>query len=177
MSILFKTPVGVGASKAVIEGFAEQVANMFGFKPGDSLEELVATHGGKIVFGSSGEEDHESGSIIARSLSDYTIYLSPNTSRLRDRFTIAHELGHLFLHLPKMKKTAPTAVMRATRWVDETDASQQRAELEANWFAAALLMPADAFRAIYSTRGASCAKEVFDVSRAAVSTRARALGL
>lgn len=177
MSTLYQTPAGVGASKSVIEDFAERVADIYDFEPGQSLEELVAHRGGRIVVGSSGSEDHDSGSIIARDLNDYTIYLSPNTSRLRDRFTIAHELGHLLLHLPKIKKACPDAVMRATRWVDMMDSEQRRAELEANWFAAAFLMPADAFREAYRADGIEGAKEVFDVSRSAADTRARALGL
>lgn len=177
MSNLYQTPTGVGASKSVIEDFAERVAGIYGYKPGQSLDELVAHHGGKIIIGSSGDEDHESGSIIARDLNDYTIYLSSNTSRLRDRFTIAHELGHLLLHLPMIKKAHPNALMRATRWVDMADADQRRAELEANWFAAAFLMPADAFREVHSAGGVSAAKDYFDVSRSAADTRARALGL
>ncbi|MCI4588613.1 ImmA/IrrE family metallo-endopeptidase [Sphingobium sp. BYY-5] len=177
MSTLYQIPTGVGASKSVVEDFAQRVAEIYDYKPGQSLEELVAHHGGKIVIGSSGDEDHDSGSIVARNLNDYTIYLSPNTSRLRDRFTIAHELGHLLLHLPKIKKACPSAVMRATRWVDMGDSDQRRAELEANWFAAAFLMPAEAFSEVYSSAGVDGAKEVFDVSRSAADTRARALGL
>lgn len=177
MSDLYMTPVGIGASKGVVEAFAERVASLLAYDIGGSLDEVVTNHGGKIVFGSTGKEDHESGSIIAREMTDYTIYLSQNTSRVRDRFTIAHELGHLMLHLPKIKEAGPGAVMRATRWVDETDAGQKRAELEANWFAAAFLMPANAFKQAYRDHGAEYAKELFDVSRAAVDTRARTLGL
>jgi Zn-dependent peptidase ImmA (M78 family) len=33
----------------------------------------------------------------------------------------------------------------ATRWVDETNENLKRAEWEANWFAAAFLMPSGAF--------------------------------
>jgi Zn-dependent peptidase ImmA (M78 family) len=177
MSDIYITPVGVGAPKRVVEAFAERMASVLDYEIGGSLEEVVASHGGKIVFGSTGKEDHESGSIIARDMTDYTIYLSQNTSRVRDRFTIAHELGHLMLHLPKIKEAGEDAVMRATRWVDDSDDGQKRAELEANWFAAAFLMPATKFRQAYADHGVEYAKEVFDVSRAAIDTRARTLGL
>lgn len=177
MSTLYKTPVGLGASKAVVEEFAENIARAFDYKPGGSLEEFVANQGGKIVYGSTGEEDHESGSIVARTVNDFTIYLSRNTSRLRDRFTVAHELGHLYLHLPTAKGGDEGAVMRATRWIDEADPAQRRAELEANWFAAAFLMPAEKFRDIYVSLGAAHAKDVFDVSSAAIDIRASTLGL
>lgn len=177
MSDLYKTPAGIGASKSTVESFAEHVADALQYRPGGSLEELVVSQGGKIVFGSTGDEDHESGSIIAQQLGDFTIYLSRNTSRVRDRFTIAHELGHLMLHLPAIKNADPNAIMRATRWVDESDPNQKRAELEANWFAAAFLMPATEFKRVYIAYGAEHAKEVFDVSGAAVDIRAKALGI
>lgn len=73
--------------------------------------------------------------------------MSGLTSSERDRFTIAHELGHYFLHFPLVRKKFPGASMVATRWVDETDTDQRRAEWEANWFAAAFLMPNDLFKA------------------------------
>lgn len=177
MSNEYYAPTGTGAPKYVVESFAEEVAKHFGFGPGSSLEELVAETGGNLVFGSSGAGDYESGSIIARDLDNYTIYLSRNTSRQRDRFTIAHELGHLTLHLPQIKKLDPDAIMRATRWVDENDNDQKRAEWEANWFAAALLMPKDAFQAAFRKGGLEGTQFEFDVSALAAQTRARSLGL
>lgn len=177
MSPQYREPVGTGAPKYVIENFAEKIAKSLHFKPGGSLEELVAETGGQIIFGSSGTEDYNSGSIVARDLNDYTIYLSQNTSRQRDRFTIAHELGHLTLHFPNIKKDEPTAIMRATRWVDETNEAQKRAEWEANWFAAALLMPKNAFIRAYELGGVSAVQTEFDVSPAAAQTRARSLGI
>lgn len=170
-------PRGTGAPKYAIEKFAENVAQALSFKPGASIEELVKSTGGKIVIGSTGSEDFQSGSIIARALDDYTIYLSRNTSRLRDRFTIAHEIGHLTLHFPKLKEENPNAIMRATRWVDEADQAQKRAEWEANWFAAAFLMPAEPFKSAFAKGGIDYAQLVFDVSPSAASTRAQVLNL
>jgi Zn-dependent peptidase ImmA (M78 family) len=177
MSTKYCAPTGTGAPKQSVEKFAEDIAKSLGFAPGGSLEELVAETGGHLVFGSSGAGDFESGSIIAKELDNYTIYLSRNTSRQRDRFTIAHELGHLALHLPKIKADDPDAVMRATRWVDETDEAQKRAEWEANWFAAAFLMPREAFVEAYENGGLLEAQVEFDVSPAAAQTRAKSLGL
>jgi Zn-dependent peptidase ImmA (M78 family) len=177
MSTKYYAPIGTGAPKYVVENFAEEIAKHFGFSPGGSLEELVSETGGSLVFGSSGAGDYESGSIVAKDLDNYTIYLSRNTSRQRDRFTIAHELGHLTLHLPKLKAVDPDAIMRATRSVDENDAAQKRAEWEANWFAAALLMPKSAFAEIFEEGGLPLAQLEFDVSSSAAETRARSLGL
>lgn len=81
------------------------------------------------------------------------------TSENRDRFTIAHELGHLYLHLDyadpeKWEKRVKNAESQSN---DEgcliadsfmTRAGQNYNEYEANDFAAAMLMPAKEFRKI-----------------------------
>lgn len=172
----FVSPIPVGASKSAVEQFAAQVAHKLNFHLADNIMLLVSQLGGRIVTGSSGPEDEESGSLIASSISDFTIYISPLTSMGRDRFTIAHELGHLLMHLPIVKREHPFAVMRATRYVDESSSTQKRAEWEANWFAAALLMPSDIFRA-QASYGIGHLKETFQVSGAAIRARAKSLGV
>lgn len=177
MSTNYVAPKGLNISKAAVETFAEQVAAALHLNPGDSLEEIVTSTGGQIEIGTSGGEDLDSGSIIARDMNDYVIYVSNNTSRQRDRFTVAHELGHLMLHLPSIKQENPSAVMRATRFVDYTDETQKRAEWEANWFAAALLMPREAFKEAFARGGLSEVQRIFDVSSSAAHTRAKSLAL
>lgn len=141
-------PKPVNATKASIHKFAERAAAALDFAPRDPIKGLVRRLGGEIVYRSADQDNPERlpESIIVRSTKDFTIYLPTMTSRERDRFTIAHELGHLFLHYPLIAKANPLSVMAATRWVDEKDSEQQRAEWEANWFAAAFLMPAELFR-------------------------------
>ncbi len=172
----FVYPKPLYARKSTVESFAEQAAQKLQFRTGGDMGTLVSKLGGKIVIGSSGHEDAESGSIIAKSLNDFTIYLSQFTSLERDRFTIAHEIGHLLLHLPVLKKSNPAATMRATRFVDENDESQKRAEWEANWFAAALLMPNAEFHEA-SKSGAKYLQEHFKVSAAAIKARAQSLSI
>ena len=177
MSTIYEKPRGIGARKASVEDFAESVATQIEFSPGDSIEELVERVGGKLVVGSSGTRDHQSGSIVAQALDDFTIYVSRHTSLTRDRFTIAHELGHLLLHLGPIKKANSDAVMRATRWVDEDDPTQKRAEWEANWFAASFLMPSELFREIFGQGNTDATAKKFGVSVSAASIRAKSLGL
>jgi len=172
----YKYPAPLFARKVSVEQFAKNIAGKLNFTAGGDIAALVKRLGGTIVIGSTSPEDQESGSIIARSLSDFTIFISEFTSIERDRFTIAHELGHLLLHLPKLQKENPSSVMRATRFVDERDDVQQRTEWEANWFAAALLMPEDDFKRIYPL-GESEAQAFFKVSRSALSARAKSLKL
>ena len=177
MSVTYHLPIPSGASKSSIEKLAEDLVGKLAFPNGGSLEELVSKTGGRIVFGSDGADEGLSGSIIARSVSDYTIFLSEHTSRQRDRFTIAHELGHLILHLRKVKEKGGDLVMRATRWIDEADDTQRRAEWEANWFAAAFLMPKAAFERVWRDGGVAAAHREFDVSVSAAQTRVKSLSL
>lgn len=177
MSIVLNTPRGLGTSKANVEKFAEDIAAHVKFLPGDSIEDLIESAGGKLVVGSSGSGDAESGSIVAHAVDDFTIYVSRHTSLKRDRFTIAHELGHLLLHLDPIKKLDPNAGMRATRWVDQADPSQKRAEWEANWFAAGFLMPSEHFIVDYKAMGLAGVAAKYGVSATAAEIRAKSLGL
>lgn len=59
---------------------------------------------------------------------------------VRQRFSIAHEIGHLLLHEPELHVDEHAFV--AFRDLESSKASDP-AEIEANQFAAALLMPAD----------------------------------
>lgn len=173
----FYVPKPLGASKAGVERFAEDLAKKIGFGPGDSIEELVQRVGGKLVVGTSGFGDEDSGSIIARDTDDFDIFVSGHTSLKRDRFTIAHEIGHLLLHFKSIKDEDPGAVMRATRYVDPGDREQQRAEWEANWFAAAFLMPSEEFTEAFRAGGVENAALICDVSLHAAKIRAENLNL
>ncbi len=175
MKDCFLAPKPLGASKAGVERFAEDLAQKIEFDLGDSIEELVHRIGGRLVVGSSGEGDDQSGSIVARDVNDFEIFVSRHTSLKRDRFTIAHELGHLLLHFGAIK--ADGAIMRATRNVDPNDREQQRAEWEANWFAAAFLMPSEKFIAAVRDGGVSSAAAQCGVSHVAAKIRAKNLNI
>lgn len=99
------------------------------------LESLTQSYGGKIELA-----EHSvgaSGSLVVRKPEDFTVYLSPYTSPLRDNFTIAHELGHYVLHYVFPQRTDEAVFQRHGIGPLET---------EANRFAAALLMPASEFK-------------------------------
>ena len=141
-------PKPTNAAKRLIHSFAEEATGRLKFTPGAPIEPLVARLGGEILYRAADEKmpNRLPESIIVRSKSDFTIFVPTMTSAERDRFTIAHELGHLLLHYPMVLLDDPKAIMAATRWVDENDPVQRRAEWEANWFAAAFLMPLGAFK-------------------------------
>lgn len=165
----FSSPVACNYSKEAIEDLAVEIAGMVDFRPGGSIEDVVR---GKLN-GSIEDQDtnawlaEESGSIEVRGFRDFTIFISLFTGYLRDRFTVAHELGHYFLH-SRMGKTA----IRATRF------GTGRVEWEANWFAAAFLMPADVFKhCIDSDFSDDDLAAKFKVSPQAIEVRKKRFGL
>ena len=173
-------PIPTGASKATVHQFAESVGRQLKLTPGDALEPVVGRLGGQIVYHSPvGFDAPAPESIVVRSMRDFTIFIPSTTSIERDRFTVSHELGHLFLHYPMVQKSSPGAPMVATRWVDNTDTSQQRAEWEANWFAAAFLMPEADFRSAWTREGGRLSRLAasFCVSEQAATVRAKSLAL
>lgn len=167
-------------SKGTVHTFAESVALRLNFDFSDPIEPLVSRLGGKIAF----TEPHkvQSGypeSINVSAPDNFTIYLPYVTSLVRDRFTIAHELGHLFLHYPIVAQGQQGVVMFATRWVDETNEALRRCEWEANWFAAGFLMPAAPFTDSYRNHLGNLTAVAADflVSVKAAEVRARSLCL
>ena len=171
------SPEPLYIKKKIVEEFTQKVANKLNFHYGDSLSLLVKRLGGEISIGNTGKEDAESGSILINKKAKFKIFISQFTSIERDRFTIAHELGHLFLHYPNIReKMEENSIFRATRYVDTNDKQQQVAEREANWFAASLLMPQERFTEIYK-QGEKKAEIEFQVSTSAVRIRAKSLGL
>lgn len=89
----------------------------------------------------------------------------------RQRFTIAHEIGHRIKHAGKQNRFSDTVFFRngKSNWM----------EIEANQFAAELLMPEESFKSFVkdvSPRVEDIARH-FQVSSMAVRFRAKNLGL
>lgn len=98
------------------------IANRLGIKV---YEESFNTYNG----------DKVSGAIVKYEDGSIEILVNENDTHERQRFTIAHELGHYFLHLKDAPKYERVDMHRATGY--STNIPQ---EVEANNFAAALLM-------------------------------------
>jgi Zn-dependent peptidase ImmA (M78 family) len=96
-----------------------------------------------------------------------TIYVNSSSSATRQRFTIAHELGHFFLHGDRQ---------RAFR---DTFSSQglHLHEIEANRFSAELLMPAHWVKAYLRYESPIQLADRFNVSFQAMTIRLNTLGL
>jgi predicted transcriptional regulator len=137
-----------------------------------ALEETVKALGGTIdVTNDPDEMERDSGSLVIKNENEFTIWLSPYTSPLRDNFTIAHEIGHLFLHYDSKSHGDQPVVFRRS--------GNDRREIQANRFAAALLTPADQFKQMHEDFGGnhSFLAGFFGVSKSVVRVRAESLSL
>jgi Zn-dependent peptidase ImmA (M78 family) len=166
-------PIPTRATKANIFAFAEKQRERTGIKNGFDLPDLVKKNKGVLSYISFMDDD-QTDAIVVEPDGTFRIRLSSHTGALRDNFTIAHELGHLVLHWPLVRKSGEGVGMHATRKVDRSNQVLQRCEWEANWFASAFLMPDAEFRKAYNDGNAS---EIFGVTQAAVDIRARNLGI
>lgn len=156
-----------GLTKNEVFGIAEEVAKTLSYRPGHEIEPIVAKLGGKIHYlDYLAWKNTESGSILVNGPKDFDIFVSRFTSPLRDRFTIAHELGHYFLHSDQGQKQIHAARN-----------GSNPVEWEANWFAAAFLMPAKDFNEAWSQSSGDLESVAakFLVSTKAVDVRRRSL--
>ncbi|TGM97308.1 ImmA/IrrE family metallo-endopeptidase [Leptospira dzoumogneensis] len=166
--IEYDRPNPIHASKQAISQYAERIASKLKFKPETDLEDLINSLGGELHYLDPEKlEATEDGSILVHGEGDFEIFLSNYTGILRDRFTIAHELGHYFLH----SRQGEIAIQVERNGSD-------RLEWEANWFAAAFLMPADQVKSKFKKyQSLSVTATYFQVSIAAMQVRLETLGL
>lgn len=154
-------------SNRAIEQYADRVGRAYAIYDAEghaNIDELCSRLGGRLEYSDRPE------SSIVMAPGAFTIYIPRSTSSRRDRFTVAHELGHYFLHYLLQNRQDAVMFGRGAR---------NRAETEANVFASTLLMPAPEFRQMYTSLTGDTWRiaEAFDVSPAAVEVRAQVLGL
>jgi len=95
------------------------------------------------------------------------IIVNPSDSLARQRFTVAHELGHALLHNEGVHERSDVRL-----------ASYRRHEVEANKFAASLLMPSE--KVVLAFEMGKNLEEMailFGVSQTAMRIRLETLGL
>lgn len=169
-SRVYVLPAPCNLSTAQIAEGAEEVANVLKLQPGGDLEEVVHALCGRVVYESTDPWSDESGSIFIETEDDFEIVLPSHTSVARDRFTVAHELGHYFLHFAFPNLTTP---MRAQRF------GSGLVEIEANIFAASFLMPEKLFSEKFAEfEGHTLLlADYFKVSHSAAAVREKVLKL
>ncbi|MEQ1601002.1 MAG: ImmA/IrrE family metallo-endopeptidase [Methylophilaceae bacterium] len=174
MNIVYAAPKPYGQPQVYISEVAKDVAKEISYGSGDDLIALVENIGGRVTYQELRElEKSDSGSILVEPDGKFEITLPNHTSMQRDRFTIAHEIGHLVLHFMLNKGKADHEGLAAARY------GSGLVEYEANWFAASFLMPDDQFKLCYESNAAdlNAVAAKFAVSLTAAAVRAKALGL
>jgi Zn-dependent peptidase ImmA (M78 family) len=158
-------------SYSAIATYAEQIAlenDVIDVNGHVDVHRLLKKLGGEIVV------DDRIESLEVRDTGDFTVIIPTHTSQLRDRFTIAHELGHYFLHY-----RAPGHHRVGERASTFTRLGRNVAETQANVFASNLLMPAGHFETMFERlrRDMVGVARHFGVSVPAARVRAEFLGL
>ncbi len=161
-----------------IEQLAKEVRDAFGIRiPITNIDEIVQKLNGTLT--SEDSFDDLCDGTIRKKNDGFEIRLSPYQSPERRTFTIAHELGHLFLHMGYC--------IDKERWEAQDGHAYCRfgtseQEYQANEFAACLLMPKNLYADILdeftqddNVDIASVAK-YFHVSTAAATNRGKFLG-
>ena len=112
------------------------------------------------------------------------ILVNRSDSPVRQRYTVAHELGHAILHKDEEsdfvdRERDLSALFRlCDEPVQEQEQERRRREIQANMFAANLLMPRELVQQVLSdTEDIGDIARIFQVSRAAVGYRIANLGL
>lgn len=158
-------------SYSAIATYAEQIAReheVIAAGGHVDVHALLAKLGGEVVL-----EDRTE-SLEVRAPGDFTVFIPTHTSQLRDRFTIAHELGHYFLHY-----RAPAGHLIGEPTSTFTRLGRNVPETQANVFASNLLMPEGHFRSTFERleHDMATVAQHFGVSVPAARVRAEYLGL
>lgn len=130
----YQTPVAIELPKKTIYQFAEQISKKYresiNVTNNINLYDFVEYLKGIVHCFNLSDYLNISGSIFVHEKNSFDIVLPIFTSPIRDRFTIAHEIGHYFLHS-----------LAGERKICANREGSNLVEWEANWFAASFLMP------------------------------------
>jgi len=124
-----------GMSSGWIDKYAEKLASELNFGLGDDIKDKVVTPLGGKVEEIPLDEWTSNDSVIIRKANDFKITIESLIILERKRFSIAHELGHYFLH--SKQGEVPMSVHRLG-W-------NPIVEAEASHFGLCLLMPKTKF--------------------------------
>jgi Zn-dependent peptidase ImmA (M78 family) len=133
---------------------------------------MVAKNEGIGVFYAKFEDDKVSG-VLRTSDGQWEILVNDFDPPKRQRFTIAHELGHYFLHKDQIDDEFVDTEVEIFRSGEmNAGGPKDRREVQANMFAASLLMPRSmVLDAMLDTEDLGDLSQIFFVSRAAIGNR------
>ncbi len=154
-----------------LEGKAKEIlAEVYGQNPTPPIDPIKILQKYNLVLKLGEFPDSNVAGAFDRGKNE--IYISKSDGFSRQAFTIAHEFSHFILH-----KNVDKDVLYRTEilMIDKQDKSEEQ---EANWLAAAILMPKEAVEIFWRRLGdvESLAK-LFGTSFSAMSWRLKNLGL
>lgn len=142
----------------------------------DSLWDIAKANDIGVYFSGLSEFNEEwkevSGLIFRNDKGKYSIFINEKDSENRKRFTLAHELGHFFLHKEYLESNGYIMDSQSAVLFRITDNPNEEKEQEANLFAAELLMPERLVtKAWLTTKDTDELAKIFKVSVLAMSYR------
>lgn len=169
--------------KQAINDLAEKLIEVLELSIPIPIEKIPRMLGGKLKECSESDMNDMEAMIKKEGHDSFVIYISKSKPPKRKRFSIAHELGHLFLHMGYL--------IRPEIWEKEDEYKDSvyyrygynKEELEANEFAGAFLMPEQEFRKIakqhleHGYYDLEAISDYFDVSTEAARIRGRQIGM
>lgn len=167
--------------RQIIENFAYAIRTQLSVSTPVNMQQVINQLNGKlqaITF-----EDSSISGRIQKIGNSFEISYNAEHSPLRSEFTIAHELGHLFLHMGYL--VDPAKWNSIDEYYDSPKYRQgySEEEYEANQFAGAFLMPEDEYRQFIKNNSINhriainSIAEKFGVSFDAALTRGKWLGI
>ena len=166
-------------TRQAIEDRARDVLRAHGLQSIPVNPVTLAKHLGISVNNAKFADDSMAG-MIAKRGDNVMILVDQSDPPYRKRFTIAHELGHHFLHLLSDGEfvDGESNMFRHPAGNETTWTPEQRQEYQANMFAAALLMPEESVREAWGgTDSLEQMARLFNVSESAMGIRLDQLGL
>ncbi len=165
------------ATRNMINSLTEDIICLFNIEiPIQDIDALVRALGGTIQT----DFKYSDGAVVKDGNNSFKIIVSPFQDEKRRRFTIAHELGHLFLHMGYLINQE--IWNRQDKNIYHRVGSSEK-EYQANEFAAAFLMPKAEYLKVMNENvieknevDTSKIAEYFNVSVEAASNRGKFLG-
>lgn len=170
-------------TRCIINKLSETVLKVYNIEiPITDMSQIVEEIGGKVI-----EDNSKSGVYDGRITRKYSkddntqfkIFIPEDQHEERKKFTIAHELGHLFLH---MGYKIDNNLWEQQKDIDYYRDGNSEEEFQANEFAASLLMPKKQYKEILDKNSNEEYVDInevakyFGVSRQAALNRGRWLG-
>ena len=163
------------STRRMINSLAEDVLSAYNISvPIGNIDEIVEKLGGTIQ-----KEAFFSDGAVEKEGNGFKIIVSPFQDEKRERFTIAHELGHLFLHMGY--RTNNELWEKQENNIYHRIGNSEK-EYQANECAAAFLMPATEYLSVLNKVAegnmvdTSKIAEYFNVSIEAAANRGKFLG-